>query len=336
MTAAPTTTLAVDLGRTGCRAALWRDDDAEPVATASGEGTLGLTGPDGAAAAGKAILAVVVPLLAGQKPTHVDAVGIGAPGVLIAPAAARELAGQLREALRARTLALTSDAVTSHAGALGGAPGVVLAAGTGAVVVAIGPDRQFQRVDGWGPWFGDDGSGAWLGLAGLRAAAHAHDGRGPATRLREAAWQQFGSPEALALKLGMDDNPARVAAAFVPAIVRAAEHADPVATALIHAAATALAQSALAGAAALKGVTPVPVAIVGGLTELGAILLDPLHAALARSALPVQLRAARGTSLDGARRLATAGGIHEPWVVRAGAACVDTTHHPDHITLEPR
>lgn len=318
MTEAPST-LAVDLGRTGCRAALWRDGDAEPRANASGEGSLGLTGPNGAAAAGKAILAVVMPLLAEQKLAQVDAVGIGAPGVFIAPAAARALAEHLRRSLSARTVALASDAVTSHAGALDGAAGVVLAAGTGAVAVAIGPENQFHRVDGWGPWFGDDGSGAWLGLAGLRAAARAHDGRGPATTLRESAWKQFGSPEALALQLSRDDNPARIAAAFVPAIVRAAEQADPIARELIHAAAAALAQSVLAGAAALKNVTPIAVAIVGGLTELGAALLDPLHAALARSTLPLQLRAARGTSLDGARQLATRRGIHEPWVVRAGA-----------------
>lgn len=328
--------LAVDLGRTGCRAALWQAGAAEPVATATGEGSLGLTGPDGVAAAGKAILAVAMPLLAGQNLAHVDAVGVGAPGVLVAPTAAQELAAHLRQSLAAHTVALASDAITSHAGALGGEPGVVLAAGTGAVVFAIGPNRQFRRVDGWGPWFGDDGSGAWLGLAGLRAAAHAHDGRGPATSLRDAAWRQFGGPEALALKLSMDDNPARVAAAFVPAIVDAARQADAVAHDLVHAAAKALAQSALAGAAALQGVTPVPVAIVGGLTGLGAILLDPLHAALARSPLPLQLCAARGTSLDGARRLATADGIHEPWVVRAGAACDDATPHPNPTKLEPR
>ncbi|TAN06519.1 MAG: ATPase [Rhodanobacteraceae bacterium] len=329
-------TLAIDLGRTGCRAALWQSDAAEPVASANGDGTLGLTGPDGAAVAAKAILAVVAPLLAELKLQYVDAIGIGAPGVLIAPEAARELAEHLRQTLSARTVALASDAVTSHAGALGGEPGAVLAAGTGAVVVAIGPHRQFHHVDGWGPWFGDDGSGAWLGLAGLRAAARAHDGRGPATRLCEAAWQQFDSPEALALKLSMDDNPARIAAAFVPAIVRAAEHADPVAIDLIHTAASALAQSALAGAAALKDVTPLPVAIVGGLTELGAILLDPLRAALARSALPLQVCTARGTSLDGARRLATDGGIHEPWIVRAGTRRVGAEHRPVHLATEPR
>lgn len=313
-------TLAIDLGRTGCRAMLWRGDDAEPCATATGEGALGLTAPAGAIAAGNAILAVAAPLLAAQGLDWIGAVGIGAPGVLAAPEAARELAEHLCKSLPARSVALASDAVTSHAGALGGAPGAVLAAGTGAVVTAIGPDKQFHRVDGWGPWLGDEGSGAWLGLAGLRAAVRAHDGRGAATALREAAWQQFGGPGQLALQLSTDDNPARIAAAFVPAIAHAAECGDGVAIDLIHAAAEALARSVIAGAAAIRGVTPVPVAIVGGLTELGDMLLDPLHAALQRSSVPLRVCAARGTSLDGARRLAVhAGGIHEPCVMRAGA-----------------
>lgn len=323
MSGAPATVLAVDLGRTGCRATLWAGGDAAPQATAKGEGTLGLTATAGAETAEKAILAVVAPLLEKWHMDGVDAVGIGAPGVLIAPDAARELTERLLVSLPARSVALASDAVTSHAGALGGEPGVVLAAGTGAVVVAIGPEKQFHRVDGWGPWFGDEGSGAWLGLAGLRAAARAHDGRGPETTLRKAAWDQFGGPEHLALKLSIDDNPARVVAAFVPAIAHAAEQGDAVAVGLIHDAAAALARSVLAGVNALAAAPPVSVsvAVLGGLTELGAILLDPLHAALERSAVPLRRRPVCGTALDGARRLAVENaGIHEPWVVRAGAA----------------
>ncbi|MYS50866.1 ATPase, partial [Streptomyces sp. SID6013] len=80
-----------------------------------------------------------------------------------------------------------SDAVTAHAGALGGRAGVVLAIGTGSVAVGIGADGTYARVDGWGPLLGDDGSGARIGTAGLRAALRAHDGRGPATALLDAA-----------------------------------------------------------------------------------------------------------------------------------------------------
>src|SRR5699024_11905009 len=56
---------------------------------------------------------------------------------------------RLAAALPAAHAAVTSDAITSHAGALDGRPGVVCAAGTGAVTLAIGTDNTFHRVDGW-------------------------------------------------------------------------------------------------------------------------------------------------------------------------------------------
>lgn len=323
------TVLAVDLGRTGCRADLWTDNAAEPLASVQGQGTLGLTAPDGVNDAAQAILAVARPMLAERSPHGVDAAGIGAPGAMTAPDAARALAELLCESLPARSVAVASDAVTSHAGALAGGSGVVLAAGTGAVVVAIGPGERFHRVDGWGPWLGDEGSGAWLGLAGLRAAARAHDGRGPGTLLLQAACAQFESPAQVASTLSADTNPARVAAAFAPAVARAAARGDAVAVELVRAAADALGQSVITGVDALADALPppVPVAILGGLTELGAVLLDPLRAALARSATPIDVRPAAGTSLDGARQLAVhVGGIHEPWTTRAGEAVTATPH----------
>jgi N-acetylglucosamine kinase-like BadF-type ATPase len=265
-----------------------------------------------------AILAVVEPLLKARGVDCVDAVGVGAAGAMQAPATARRLAEQLAGSLPARTVAVMSDAITSHAGALGGKPGVVLAAGTGAVTVAIGVGGRFRRVDGWGPWIGDEGSGTWLGRHGLQAAARAHDGRGSATLLSEAAVRQFGSIGELAVKLGSDPNPARSLAAFAPAVADAARNGDPVAAQLIEAGAAALAQSMTAAAEALNTPGPVTAVIIGGLVNLGSVLLDPLHAALERSGANLQLRPSEGTSLDGARHLALVDdGIHEPWVARA-------------------
>jgi N-acetylglucosamine kinase-like BadF-type ATPase len=213
---------------------------------------------------------------------------------------------------------VTSDAITSHAGALGGKPGVVLAAGTGAVTVAIGADGRFRRVDGLGPWLGDEGSGAWLGRRGLQAAARAGDGRGPPTTLTEAAARQFGSLGELAMKLGSDPNPACSLAAFAPAVAEAARNGDPVAVQLVEAAAAALARSIIAGAGALDATSKVRGVIIGGLVNLGPILLDPLRATLERSGANLELQPAEGTSIDGARHLALVDdGIHEPWVVRA-------------------
>lgn len=310
--------LAVDIGRTGCRAALWRGDAPEPEAIGTGDGSVGLGAMDGAGVAEAAILAVVEPLLRTQGVDCVDAVGVGTPGAMQAPATACRLAERLAGSLPARMVAAASDAITSHAGALGGKPGVVLAAGTGAVTVAIGAGGRFRRVDGWGPWIGDEGSGAWLGRHGLQAAARARDGRGPATVLSEAAVRQFGSTGELAAKLGSDSNPARTMAAFAPAVADAARNGDTVAAQLVEAGAMALAHSMIAAAEALDAKEPVTAVIVGGLVNLGPILLDPLRAALERSGANLQLRPSEGTSIDGARHLALVDdGIHEPWVVRA-------------------
>ncbi|HET7570896.1 MAG TPA: BadF/BadG/BcrA/BcrD ATPase family protein [Gammaproteobacteria bacterium] len=314
-----TAVLAIDVGRTGCRAALWRDGEAAPSHTAEGKGTVGLTAPDGAAVAAEAILAVVEPLVKQSDIVALEAVSLGTPGVFAAEPAARELAERLLSSLPTQSVAIASDAVTSHAGALAGAPGVVLAAGTGAVAVAIGDNGQFHRIDGWGPWLGDEGSGAWLGFAGLRAAMRAVDGRGPHTALEQAAEAQFGSPEERVAQLYAVDNPARLAAGFAPAVGQAAAAKDAVALALMQAAATALATTVIAGARALAhDADPIAVAIVGGLTKLGPVLLEPLHAALQDSAVPLDVRPAQGTALDGARGLARPHHhIHESLVIRA-------------------
>ncbi len=313
------TVLAVDIGRTGCRVAWWGEGVTGPMVAASGEGSLGLGAREGVAAAESAILSVARPLLEARHAQRVDRVGVGIAGALTAPAGVvRQLAERLAGSLPARRVTVASDAITSHAGALGGESGVVLAAGTGVVAVAIGDDRQMHRVDGWGPWLGDEGSGAWIGRHGLQAAARARDGRGSATMLSGAAEEQFGPLDQLASRLGSERNPARCLAAFAPVVAAAARDGDLVSMHLIHAAASALAATVIAAAESLHGSAPVPSAVIGGLTNLGAVLLNPLRTELAASPVSIRLQSAAGTSLDGARLVATIDeGIHGPWVVRA-------------------
>jgi N-acetylglucosamine kinase-like BadF-type ATPase len=55
-------------------------------------------------------------------------------------------------------LVLLHDAPIAHAGALAGAPGVVVIAGTGSVVCARDEDDRSQTLGGWGFLFGDEGS----------------------------------------------------------------------------------------------------------------------------------------------------------------------------------
>ncbi|MEV6833089.1 BadF/BadG/BcrA/BcrD ATPase family protein [Streptomyces sp. NPDC051133] len=313
-----TAVVAVDLGKTGCRAALWNGGDGPPPQVHEVPGAPGLAAENGVAAARAAVLAAVCPLL--EREPRPAAVCVGAAGAAAAPEAARALAGLLLADLPADEVAVTSDAVTAHAGALGGRTGVVLAIGTGSVAIGIGDDGSYARVDGWGPWLGDEGSGAWIGAAGLRAALRAHDGRGPDTALLAAAVERFGDPDQLPVAVGQGGNPARAAASFAPDVARLAAAGDTAASAIVRDAAAALGEAVLAAARRIGGDAP-SVTVTGGLTGLGEPLLGPLRSALARSPRPLRLRSPLGQPLDGARLLALqARAPHEPHVVRVRRA----------------
>ena len=271
--------LAVDLGKTSCRAAAGGR-------RAEGPGAPGLATPGGVRAAEAAILAVA------RKLDPVNEVIVGVAGALAAPDAARALGHALLASLRVQRVAVTSDAVIAHAGALDGRPGVVLVAGTGVVALAIDAHGALRTADGWGPWLGDEGGGAWIGGAGLHAALRAHDGRGPSTTLLDAARARFGPPETWPARLA----DAAAVASFAPDVLAAED--DVAARAIVGAAADALAATARAAGDG-------PVAMVGGLAGVE-VLREQLD-----------LVPAAGDALGGARRL---GAIHEPHVIRVEAA----------------
>jgi len=270
--------LAVDLGKTSCQAAAHGR-------RSEGPGAPGLATPGGMRAALAAILAVA------REFEPVDEAIVGAAGALAARGAARALGDALLASLRLKRIAVTSDAVLAHAGALGGKPGAALVAGTGVVALSIAADGTLRTADGWGPWLGDEGGGAWIGAAGLRAALRAHDGRGPSTALLDAARVRFGAPATWPAQF----NDAGAVASFAPDVLAAQD--DAAAFAIVTAAAEAL-------AATVRAVGDGPVAMVGGLAGYAAL----------RTRLNVV--PAAGDALDGALRL---GAIHQPHVMRVEA-----------------
>jgi N-acetylglucosamine kinase-like BadF-type ATPase len=68
-----------------------------------------------------------------------------------------------------------SDAFISSIGAIGLEPGLLLIAGTGSIVIGRDANRRTFRVGGWGPHFGDEGSGFWIGREAVRASLRALD-----------------------------------------------------------------------------------------------------------------------------------------------------------------
>ena len=122
--------------------------------------------------------------------------------------------------LGARCTLVASDAVTSLVGALGEVrPGAVLAAGSGVVAFATDFADVWRMVDGWGHVLADRGSGAWIGLEGLRAAlATEDDVPGGSTLLQEAAILAFGEPRSWPRQVMTTPDAQARLAAFAPVV----------------------------------------------------------------------------------------------------------------------
>lgn len=258
----------------------------------TGQGPGYTHGPD---AISKLLDAIRIAAAEAEVDGQVDVVALGLTGYPQAHGAAERFAADVAELLDAGEVRLTQDMVTAHAGALPDGYGVVVAAGTGLVCLAVDRDGTWRKLDGHGYLFGDAGSAFAIGRAGLVAVQRARDGRGPMTKLADTALD----PVALYRSTTLVDDVAR----FAPEVLRCAGEGDPVAVELLVQAAGDIAETIGAAVAQLAGEGPVPVACVGGLFDgAGEQLLTPVREALPERA---RLTAAAGNSLDGAERLAT-------------------------------
>lgn len=157
------------------------------------------------------------------------------------------------------SLSLVSDALTTLYGAFQGAPGVIIALGTGSVGLALHDDGSRHEVGGWGFPSGDEASGAWLGLRALCHAQQVADGRRDNDALAQAVLAFCGGSRLNLMRWGVQANQTAVAQ-LAPLVVR---HAAKVATAraLMLQAGAEVAAMALA----LDASQRMPIALCGGL-----------------------------------------------------------------------
>ncbi|MGF6739450.1 BadF/BadG/BcrA/BcrD ATPase family protein [Paraburkholderia atlantica] len=99
------------------------------------------------------------------------------------------------QAPRLAGLAVESDAYTTLLGAHDGAPGVIVALGTGSVAASLASDGEFRMASGYGFPSGDEASGAWLGLRLIVHAQQALDGRAPVDDLAHALLAHTGTED---------------------------------------------------------------------------------------------------------------------------------------------
>ena len=83
--------------------------------------------------------------------------------------------GVLERLLPKSRVRVESDGVIAYAGAIGLKPGVLLIAGTGSIAIGRKSGGSMIRVGGWGPHFGDEGSGFWIGREAVRVALRSLD-----------------------------------------------------------------------------------------------------------------------------------------------------------------
>lgn len=143
--------------------------------------------------------------------------------------------------------------------------GVAVVAGTGSMAYARSACGRTARAGGWGHVLGDEGSGYAIAVAGLRAAARAADGRGPATSLTERLLAAYGlnRPQDLIGVVYPGCDRASIAA-LAPAVLEEAER-DPTADEIARSAAAELAVAAAAAAKSLGLGSTFPLALAGGL-----------------------------------------------------------------------
>lgn len=199
-----------------------------------------------------------------------------------------------------------TDAAIALADAFGEGSGVVLIAGTGSMAIGRGPTGRVVRAGGWGPVFGDEGGGSWIGRRALGIAAASIDGREPETALVGAlvqacevsdangfiGWAALATPGDLARLVGV--------------VVATAAAGDLRASALLTLAVEELVLHVRAVARELFGDerAAVPVALAGGMMKPGSVLRKRTEHRL-KSAVPGGiLRGGEVIAVRGAARTA--------------------------------
>lgn len=294
--------LLIDGGQTGCR--IVYVVDGEEVGSGSGTG-LSRQAEDRTKSLLKAIEQTFADIA--PRPETIDVAAAGLTGFDASPETARAIADGVNSMVQAKRVVVTNDAVTSYLGAIGLAPGAVIAAGTGSIALAGDLDGRFARSDGWGYILGDDGGGYYIGRRGLASALRAADGRGGSENLLRRAEQQIGSPELVKKRVYEVSNPVSLVAAFTTKVAEAAHEGDTLAREIWSDAAYEVALTVDAALRQLfKRNASVTISWTGSLFNAKDLMLDPFKQHVTEMWPSARLLAPEGKALRGARILAQA------------------------------
>jgi glucosamine kinase len=288
------------------------------IGTAEGEVLASAEGPKSAVTPGQAgHSADVIAALVTRALGEIAQPGAILPRVLYCGVAGtgrdeerRALHNALDEKELADEVVIDSDGLIAMYDAFDDRAGILLVVGTGSIAYGRSPAGELVRCGGWGPAFGDEGSGGWIGRRALGIVAASSDGREPPTALLFpilAATQCEDIQDLIPWAAAAD---ARAFASLVPVVFSTAAAGDPRANALLTLAAEELVLHvrALSRQLFTDERAAVAVALSGGLMDRGSPLRKRLEQRL-KSAVPgAQIRSeevlpARGALRAAARRI---------------------------------
>jgi N-acetylglucosamine kinase-like BadF-type ATPase len=173
---------------------------------------------------------------AGITPDQIEHAFFGLPGYGEVSADIPRLRKIVHGLLGHERFGLDNDMVGGWAGALAGADGISVVAGTGSI--AYGERRgRAHRAGGWSELFGDEGSAYWVAVQGLNAFSRMSDGRAPRGVLHTLLAERVGIESDLDLVgVVVDRWGGRRAeiAALSKLVVEAADAGDAAAAAILE------------------------------------------------------------------------------------------------------
>lgn len=118
--------------------------------------------------------------------TNIASVCFGMPAWGESPANDKVIEQKILSTFPEWNIHIVNDCEVGWAGSLLAKPGINIVAGTGSIAFGKNEDGKTARSGGWSEWFGDEGSGYWLGMKCVQLftrQADCRDEKGPLYRI---------------------------------------------------------------------------------------------------------------------------------------------------------
>lgn len=118
--------------------------------------------------------------------TNIASVCFGMPAWGESPANDKVIEQKILSTFPEWNIHIVNDCEVGWAGSLLAKPGINIVAGTGSIAFGKNEDGETARSGGWSEWFGDEGSGYWLGMKCVQLftrQSDCRDEKGPLYRI---------------------------------------------------------------------------------------------------------------------------------------------------------